>query len=427
MPWTKDDVEKHKKGLDDTGKAKWVATANAALASCIKKGGSDATCAPQAIRIANGVTGNEGYHIYKKIKQDSYSVETKKYRGKNHLVIPVIMMVEGVHHGSQGPMLHKIDELAKFPESWNGMPVVINHPEIDGINVSANRPDILEQQEIGKIFNTYVKDMKKLAAEVWLDEEMLKTYSQEILDQIQKGIPLEVSLGMFTDEDFVTGEFEGEHYESIAKNHRPDHLALLPGAVGACSLADGCGLGVNTDQSEKDLKVAEIMFNQSLKKEDQKMAEKVECTPCVKKKVDDLIINSQGKYTEMHREMLESLNEDLLDKIAQPTIVEKEIERIVEKEVQVNVLSNEDKAALEYGKTQLKENREKLVKRILSNTKDVWTEELLNAKDLDDLKRIHGMIKEEVVDYTFNGSVGLQLNECKEEPLLPTGMKFKSK
>ncbi len=53
MPWTVDDVESHKKGLTPAQKKKWVAIANAIYKDCLAKGGTDATCAPKAIRIAN--------------------------------------------------------------------------------------------------------------------------------------------------------------------------------------------------------------------------------------------------------------------------------------------------------------------------------------------------------------------------------------
>ncbi len=55
MPWATSDVEGHIKGLSDHQKTVWVAVANRALAACVKDGGSDATCAPKAIRQANAV------------------------------------------------------------------------------------------------------------------------------------------------------------------------------------------------------------------------------------------------------------------------------------------------------------------------------------------------------------------------------------
>ena len=328
MPWKSGDVEKHKKGLDDKGKERWVATANSVYADCIKKGGTDETCAPKAIRIANGVTGNLGYYAVCIDKQEpNYVIREKIHQGKKHFIVPVVMMVEGVHHGNHGPLFHSIEDLGKFPESWNGIPVVINHPEVEGINVSANDPDIIDQQTVGRVYNTHV-DGTKLKAEAWIDVEKLKEVSAELLAQFKKGELIEVSLGMFTEDELLTGEWEGETYEAIAKGHRPDHLALLPGGRGACSIADGCGIRVNSEEerdaehiklvSEADTRKWTRTRSSNLKQKEVTIMSNEGCAPCVKKKVDDLIANSQGKYTEDDRVFLETLTEPLLDKIAEP-------------------------------------------------------------------------------------------------------------
>jgi len=55
MPWKLEDVSKHKKGLTDKQKKQWVRIANSVLARCLKKGGTEKTCAPSAIKQANGV------------------------------------------------------------------------------------------------------------------------------------------------------------------------------------------------------------------------------------------------------------------------------------------------------------------------------------------------------------------------------------
>jgi len=434
MPWTTDDVEKHKKGLSDEGKKRWVATANSALAACIKKGGTDATCAPQAIRIANGVTGNEQYFtIHTGMLDCNYTMQIKKHQGRNHVVVPVIMMVEGVHRGSHGALLHLINDLGKFPEAWNGIPVVINHPVKDGVNVSANSPDIVDEQIIGRVYNAHVKDNAKLAAEVWIDEERIKQISANVLRQLQEGKTLEVSLGVFNEEEYTPGEWNGEHYDAIARNHRPDHLALLPDGVGACSVADGCGIRVNSDDQAIEPMTVRTIFSNNVKLEDNEMAEKVECTPCVKKKVDDLIANSQGKYTDTDREMLETLSESVLDKIAQPVVVEKEV--IVEKEktIEVNVLTDTQKAALAYGEKLLKEKRDNMVKGIQDNAgKENWPDDVLVNMDESMLERVFNSVKkvkEAVHDYSLNGGIGLNVNtgECKEPPMAPTGIVFKTK
>lgn len=249
MPWTVGDVEEHNKGLSATKKRQWVAVANSALKKCIDDGGTDATCAAGAIRQANAVVaGNEAYTAYRTIQGNNYNVRTETHQGRRHLVVPVIMMVEGVHNGTRGPLLHLADELGKVPDSWNGIPITVHHPEENGNIISANRPDVVDNEVVGRVYNTaWVNG--KLKAEAWLDEEKLKQYSSVALAYIHQQRPLDVSVGVFTDDEMTAGAWNGETYEGIAHNHRPDHLALLPGGTGACSWADGCGIRANQEQN----------------------------------------------------------------------------------------------------------------------------------------------------------------------------------
>ena len=144
------------------------------------------------------------------------------------------------------------------------------------------------------------------------------------------------------------------------------------------------------------------------------MAENVKCTPCIEKKVNELIANSQGKFTEDDREWLTSLDEARLDKLV-PTVIEKE------KVIEVNVLSDEDKTALADYKRQKKEAREKLIQTITDNAKDIWTVEILNEMDDDKLSRLSKSIKKvEVTDYSMNASTNVSATS-KIEPLYPLG------
>jgi len=72
-----------------------------------------------------------------------------------------------------------------------------------------------------------------------------------------------VSVGVFTDNEDVEGIWQDEKYTKIAHNHRPDHLAILPESIGACSLADGCGLGVN--QTNNDMEITKLLENSKIK------------------------------------------------------------------------------------------------------------------------------------------------------------------
>jgi len=55
MPWTIDDVDEHKKGLDAGQKKLWVKVANRHRQDCIDKGGDDGSCDGGAIRAANAM------------------------------------------------------------------------------------------------------------------------------------------------------------------------------------------------------------------------------------------------------------------------------------------------------------------------------------------------------------------------------------
>jgi len=174
---------------------------------------------------------------------NNYTIREEVLDGKTHIVVPVVMMVEGVHCGSHGPILHQAAELASFTEAWNGIPVTINHPEEGGANVSANSPQVLDRDSVGRIFNAHYAN--GLKAEAWINVEKITVRSPMALAYIKQNRPLEVSVGVFNDTEITEGEWNGETYESIASNYRPDHLALLPGETGACSWVDGCGIRAN--------------------------------------------------------------------------------------------------------------------------------------------------------------------------------------
>ncbi len=250
MPWTKKDVDRFKKGLTDKQKEKWVAVANENLDQCLKSGGSKESCEAQAIKIANSsVINNKKYIDMQKYNNvhTTYSIRREYHQGREHLVVPVVMMVEGVHCGSHGPLLHTTKELGKYPDVWNGMPVLVGHPKDENNNdIPANSPEVVDREVIGRVYNTHVSD-SKLKGEVWLDYEKTNLVSPIALRYVEDKKPLDVSIGVFTDEESTSGQWNGEQYEAIARNHRPDHLALLPGGKGACSWEDGCGIRANEE------------------------------------------------------------------------------------------------------------------------------------------------------------------------------------
>jgi hypothetical protein len=215
-----------------------------------------------------------------KVNCNNYTIRRETYEGQSHIVIPVVMMIEGVHAGSRGPLLHTVEELGRFPESWNGVPVTIQHPQKDGEFVSANSPEIIAQYGVGRIFNAHM-EANKLKAEAWINENRITTISPEAFRYIQNKEPLDVSTGAFVEEVDSQGQYNNEQYVAIATNLRPDHLALLPGGTGACSWTDGCGIRVNekggtmTEEGKKIELPNSIIINKGDKKIEISMKELV--------------------------------------------------------------------------------------------------------------------------------------------------------
>lgn len=176
----------------------------------------------------------------------------KTLEGKEYMVFPTVLIVEGVHNN----LLYPEDELAKFPDSWNGRPVVVYHPNKNGKPVTANSPEVIEKSKVGFVYNAkWDKKKKKLMAEAWIDEEKCNEVDTDVMAMLNENKNLEVSTGLFTEDELVeNGDWNTEKYNAVARNYRPDHLALLPKGTGACSWEDGAGLPrVNSQEEITDL------------------------------------------------------------------------------------------------------------------------------------------------------------------------------
>ena len=168
------------------------------------------------------------------------AIRHETLHGKRFVVAPMAMLTEGVHNGSGGPLLYKADEIKRAVPGWNMKPIVVYHPQINGQGVSACDPDILESQQVGMVMNA--KWNGKLRAEAWIDEARAGLVDGRVLEALEANKLMEVSTGLFTDNVTDPGEWNGKPYDAVATNHQPDHLALLPDQIGACSVADGAGL-----------------------------------------------------------------------------------------------------------------------------------------------------------------------------------------
>lgn len=173
-----------------------------------------------------------------------------KLHGRVHYVAPMVLVVEGVLNGSLGPLFYPGTELSKNPEDWNHMPIVLNHPMVEGRNVSARQPDVLDKYGVGLVLNSsWHSSELKMPAEGWFDEDKTAAVDGRILVALKKGNKVELSTGL----DLIATPvpegtvYNGKTYTHTTSGYRPDHLAVLPDDVGACSIKDGCGILVNSE------------------------------------------------------------------------------------------------------------------------------------------------------------------------------------
>lgn len=191
----------------------------------------------------------------------------EKLNGRDYAVAPVTLIVEGVLDGSNGPLLYTQEELSVYPAGWNGVPLVVDHPQRDGEYVSARHPEVLADCGIGWVFNVVADPT--LHGEAWFDLLLTAAYDERLPEEhqmtprIEAGLPIEVSTGLYSDDREAPkdAEFNGKRYTHVATNFKPDHLAVLPDKLGACSNEDGCGINVNGGSMNRKKTIAWLVAN----------------------------------------------------------------------------------------------------------------------------------------------------------------------
>lgn len=168
------------------------------------------------------------------------TVRRERDGGREYLVAPVTLIVPGVLQGSRGALFYPEHEVAKNARAWNGMPLTVGHPYLNGHPVAANTPGITH---IGTVRNAGMTG-GKLTGEAWIDVDMTRRVHPRLFHAVERGETVEVSTGLYTRNDPapVGATYRGRDYTHIARDHRPDHLAILTDQRGACNTDHGCGI-----------------------------------------------------------------------------------------------------------------------------------------------------------------------------------------
>lgn len=174
-------------------------------------------------------------------------VRREKVGTTDYLVAPLTMLVPGVLNGSHGPIFYPEAEIAKSAPHWDGVPLTDDHlpGKLNGRSVR-----VQHDYAIGFVQNPTVQN-GRLQAEGWFDVERTRRINNDILAALYAGQRIELSTGLRLHEEPTDGIHNGRRYIAVTSDYMPDHLAILLNNRGACSINDGCGVGVTNCQKRQ--------------------------------------------------------------------------------------------------------------------------------------------------------------------------------
>lgn len=170
--------------------------------------------------------------------------------------VPFVSIIEGVLPGSKGPLFYPRDHISANVGSWIGMPATLNHPtDRNGDPVDVTDPAneaILNEIGLGLVMDDHYDEAtlsRRGFAE--LHAQNVLERAPDVHKALVNGDPIEISTGLYTKDVDTPGKAwmtdrNGRRYNKIATNYVPNHLAILVGQRGACSVADGCGIRLNS-------------------------------------------------------------------------------------------------------------------------------------------------------------------------------------
>ena len=168
--------------------------------------------------------------------------------GKEYLIAPLVAITEGVHTGSEGPVLYKADELRSFVANNDHRPLCLGHPK----RGSAASKQFIKTRGCGiTLGSVWNEENNSLDMEAHVDKAAASAKDKRLLHNLANNVTTEVSTGYDLKLDKTAGEWKGIAYNAEAKSLHLDHVAILLDQVGACSVAKGAGLLRNASEKEQ--------------------------------------------------------------------------------------------------------------------------------------------------------------------------------
>src|SRR5687768_6963917 len=179
--------------------------------------------------------------------QQAGPARTEKLTGRDFRVFPAVLVKETVLHNNLGRTYLPASAITQqWADTANGAPVVVDHPTNRGTGISARSPEVWNERHVGFLFNTRAENAQ-LKGDVYLDPARADSVAglSDIFAKLEKNETVELSTGFPTAIEMLPGVFNGREYDVTLLPGGFDHLAVFADKRGACSVRDGCGLGIN--------------------------------------------------------------------------------------------------------------------------------------------------------------------------------------
>lgn len=170
-------------------------------------------------------------------------VRRETVQEREYLVAPVVAVKEGVLNYDDGAEFIPADEIKNSVDFWNGVDLPIGHPKQRGQPISAKSKVVVDKNAVGRMWNAHYED-KKLKGELWIDIEKAQNMgsdARQVINRLENGDSIDVSTAYVREIQDNPGQYDGQDYDRVQRDLRPDHLALLPDGTGNMSWSDGVG------------------------------------------------------------------------------------------------------------------------------------------------------------------------------------------